>query len=211
MKIYLIFTLVFFNCYSNNVDTLKTIQSFLKKEVNFFVKNELGYSKFNNSQIKTSEIDFCFEDFSIKRSDLKLANYSLYEVYVNKIITNKQNEKQTYNEINKIHFLLFDKILIAYSDDEILVLSGRIYNNMFSQLFKFNDLDFSTYISYLELKMSMYDYSKIVFEKRKKDFLFFSLIINNEKIYFKFKKSNPNFVIELGHKISGRYKKNKSN
>lgn len=205
-----------------NNDTLMRITNFLINEVNHTFQDLNNYKLYNGIKFinndnkyinnkKDNSIDSLFiTDFNIIKSKMNLSSYRLYEIQVSRNVTLKNNKKVFFISNSIVDNLFSKKILLAYSKDEILVLSGNIPNSFYSNKFKLNKKKAESYIKYLELKLFKNGVSNILYVKKNKDWLFFKttqkLFTEKVCVYYKVNKENPDIVIEIGLDLKGKKK-----
>jgi hypothetical protein len=198
---------------ANNADTIVALKAFLKNEIAFYLKDSQQHTLINGTKFSTnptidiSFIDSCDFKFDIKKSDLLLKDHVLYEVD----LLNAFDCKTHQVKIGNFQRLFgFDRsILVAYSNS-FKILSGPLYDYMFSHMFRFNDKQPETYLDYLKLKLYRYDLQDLAFVKKNRKWIYFSatetIFTKPYKVYFRISRDNPDIVESLGWKISGKYR-----
>lgn len=197
------------------LDTLNILNDFLIKEVNRSYINSLKYKIIDGTLFRYKEYDklndsISFENFVIKRSNLYLKNYALFEVNIKKEIVHSDGFVYRFKANYYSEEWLRTNILIGFSSEGILVLSGNLPNSIFSHMFNLKNNNLKEYIDYLSLKLFSSNFSDIKYVKKNSKWIYFSCIKNifskKTKIYFRVKRDFPDFVDELGPNISGKYR-----
>lgn len=205
------------NSQSKEVDTLERINSFLKIEVNNSFKDLSKYRIIDGEKflIKNEILadSISFEDFIITKSKLSLKGYCLYEVeIVNKITEANDNRfKKSYKTSSwNINNLLKGRILLAYSLNEILVLSGYIPNSIYSSMFDISLYKNKEQIKFLELKLFVFESKDILYQKKDNKWFYFTgneiLFTKKTRVFYKMNKKNPDLVKRIGLDIRGKKK-----